>query len=62
MRGEKEQMKGLFKQKPRSPVEVVRQTREMLIYVDMHWNSRDPKREEKVIDFYLLCIFVLLAV
>ncbi|WOK95467.1 MO25-like protein [Canna indica] len=41
-------MKGLFKSKPKTPVDVVRQTRELLIYIDMNWNSRDPKREEKM--------------
>ncbi|XP_072990716.1 putative MO25-like protein At5g47540 isoform X1 [Typha latifolia] len=41
-------MKGLFKSKPRTPADVVRQTRELLIYVDLHYNSRDPKREEKM--------------
>ncbi|XP_008811324.1 putative MO25-like protein At5g47540 [Phoenix dactylifera] len=41
-------MKGLFKSKPRTPADVVRQTRELLIYVDVNWNSRDAKREEKM--------------
>ncbi|XP_072972355.1 putative MO25-like protein At5g47540 [Typha angustifolia] len=41
-------MKGLFKSKPRTPADVVRQTRELLIYVDLHYNSRDPKQEEKM--------------
>ncbi|SPT17182.1 unnamed protein product [Triticum aestivum] len=42
-------MKGLFKSKPRTPADVVRQTRELLIYVDLHAGSRgaDPKREEE---------------
>ncbi|CAA6662906.1 unnamed protein product [Spirodela intermedia] len=41
-------MKGLFKPKPRSPADLVRQTRELLIYVDVNWNSRDAKREDKM--------------
>lgn len=41
-------MKGLFKSKPKTPAELVRQTRELLIYADMHWNSREAKREEKM--------------
>ncbi|PKA49844.1 Putative MO25-like protein [Apostasia shenzhenica] len=40
-------MKGLFKSKPRSPVELVRQTRELLIYVDK-WDNRDVKHEDKL--------------
>lgn len=43
-------MKGLFKSKPRTPPDVVRQTRELLIYLDLHAGSRgaDAKREEKM--------------
>ncbi|WOK93077.1 hypothetical protein Cni_G01770 [Canna indica] len=41
-------MKGLFKSKPRTPVELVRQARELLVYVDANWKTRDPKREEKM--------------
>ncbi|XP_074574997.1 putative MO25-like protein At5g47540 isoform X2 [Curcuma longa] len=41
-------MKGLFKSKPRTPADIVRHTRELLIYIDLNWNSRDPKREEKM--------------
>jgi calcium binding protein 39 len=43
-------MKGLFKSKPRTPADVVRQTRELLIYLDLHSASRgaDAKREEKM--------------
>ncbi|KAL6856198.1 hypothetical protein ACP4OV_019000 [Aristida adscensionis] len=43
-------MKGLFKPKPRTPADVVRQTRELLVYVDVHSGSRsgDAKREEKM--------------
>ncbi|KAG1342182.1 hypothetical protein COCNU_05G004110 [Cocos nucifera] len=41
-------MKGLFKSKPRTPADVVRQTRDLLIYIDINWNTREAKREEKV--------------
>ncbi|RWR96013.1 putative MO25-like protein isoform X1 [Cinnamomum micranthum f. kanehirae] len=41
-------MKGLFKSKPKTPAEVVRQTRDLLVYADMNWNSRETKREEKM--------------
>ncbi|KAK1268492.1 putative MO25-like protein [Acorus gramineus] len=41
-------MKGLFKSKPKTPTELVRATRELLVYVDLHWNSHEPKRAEKM--------------
>lgn len=44
-------MKGLFKSKPRTPVDIVRQTREGLVQLDLQSGSRsggDAKREEKV--------------
>lgn len=41
-------MKGLFKSKPRTPAELVRQTRDLLAYVDANPNPRDGKRDEKV--------------
>ncbi|KAJ8621496.1 hypothetical protein MRB53_030025 [Persea americana] len=44
----KKKMKGLFKSKPKTPAEVVRQTRDLLVYADMNWNSRETKREEKM--------------
>ncbi|URD75943.1 Mo25-like [Musa troglodytarum] len=40
-------MKGLFKSKPRTPSDVVRQARDLLVYVDLNWSSRDAKRQEK---------------
>ncbi|CAL9068811.1 putative MO25-like protein At5g47540 isoform X2 [Musa acuminata AAA Group] len=43
-------MKGLFKSKPRTPADVVRQTRDLLVYFDLDRNSRDAKREEKMVD------------
>ncbi|KAJ8770556.1 hypothetical protein K2173_018047 [Erythroxylum novogranatense] len=45
-------MKGLFKSKPRTPVDVVRQTRDLLIFADRASSAssdlRDCKREEKM--------------
>ncbi|XP_042520525.1 putative MO25-like protein At5g47540 isoform X2 [Macadamia integrifolia] len=40
-------MKGLFKSKPRTPVEVVRLTRELLIFADRNGSTREDKRQEK---------------
>ncbi|XP_010270145.1 PREDICTED: putative MO25-like protein At5g47540 [Nelumbo nucifera] len=41
-------MKGLFKSKPKTPVELVRQTRDLLIYVDLNYNTRQiSKRDEE---------------
>ncbi|KAH8485953.1 hypothetical protein H0E87_027406 [Populus deltoides] len=40
-------MKGLFKSKPRTPVDIVRQARDLLIYADQSSASlSDSKREE----------------
>uniref|UniRef100_A0A2P2MFH3 Calcium-binding protein n=2 Tax=Rhizophora mucronata TaxID=61149 RepID=A0A2P2MFH3_RHIMU len=47
-------MKGLFKSKPRTPADIVRQSRDLLIYVgcnnssSSYSDSRDIKREEKM--------------
>ncbi|MBA0807931.1 hypothetical protein Gohar_023706, partial [Gossypium harknessii] len=41
-------MKGLFKSKPRTPVDMVRQTRDLLIYAGRSPDSRESKREEKM--------------
>ncbi|EEF30376.1 Calcium-binding protein, putative [Ricinus communis] len=41
-------MKGLFKSKPRTPIELVQQTRELLIFVDKNTETRERKREEKM--------------
>ncbi|XP_020574635.1 putative MO25-like protein At5g47540 [Phalaenopsis equestris] len=43
-------MKGLFKSKPRTPAEVVRQTRDLLIFIDLNWGTREVKCEEKVFE------------
>lgn len=44
-------MKGLFKSKPKTPVDLVRQTRDLLIYLDSNSSSssssKDSKRDEK---------------
>ncbi|GJN11195.1 hypothetical protein PR202_ga29368 [Eleusine coracana subsp. coracana] len=47
---EASKMKGLFKSKPRTPADVVRQTRELLVYIDLNSGPRsgDAKREEKM--------------
>ncbi|CAL5344392.1 unnamed protein product [Camellia sinensis] len=46
--GDKQKMKGLFKSKPKTPVDLVRQTRDILIYADLNSDSRESKREEKM--------------
>ncbi|KAL3740879.1 hypothetical protein ACJRO7_022067 [Eucalyptus globulus] len=45
-------MKGLFKSKPRTPVDVVRQTRDLLVFVDRSGDARESKREEKMADLF----------
>ncbi|KAI3718621.1 hypothetical protein L6452_19500 [Arctium lappa] len=40
-------MKGLFKSKPKTPVDLVRQTRDLLIFVDLNPETRVSKREDK---------------
>ncbi|TQD86732.1 hypothetical protein C1H46_027755 [Malus baccata] len=40
-------MKGLFKSKPRTPADIVRQTRDLLVYAQRAPDSRESKREEK---------------
>lgn len=44
----KKKMKGLFKSKPKTPADLVRQTRDLLIIADRNPNNRDTKREDKV--------------
>ncbi|KAI4298782.1 hypothetical protein L6164_032300 [Bauhinia variegata] len=41
-------MKGLFKSKPRTPADIVRQTRDLLIFVESDTDTRESKREEKM--------------
>nr|KJB69181.1 hypothetical protein B456_011G009300 [Gossypium raimondii] len=45
-------MKGLFKSKPRTPVDIVRQTRDLLMYVGRSSDSREAKREEKMAELF----------
>ncbi|XP_058723719.1 putative MO25-like protein At5g47540 [Vicia villosa] len=40
-------MKGLFKPKPRTPIDIVRQTTDLLLLFDRSTEIRDSKREEK---------------
>lgn len=42
-------MKGLFKPKPKTPAELVRHARELLIFVESNTEARENKRAEKVI-------------
>ncbi|KAM1005285.1 hypothetical protein ACFX14_005472 [Malus domestica] len=41
-------MKGLFKSKPRTPADIVRQTRDLLVYAQRAPDPRESKREKKV--------------
>ncbi|CAM8949758.1 unnamed protein product [Rhodiola kirilowii] len=43
-------MKNIFKQKPKSPTELVRLTRELLLFFDRNTETRESKREEKMGD------------
>ncbi|KAI4296009.1 hypothetical protein L6164_035999 [Bauhinia variegata] len=43
-------MKGLFKSKPRTPADTVRQTRDLLMFVERNTDTRESKREEKMTD------------
>ncbi|KAK4748053.1 hypothetical protein SAY87_014639 [Trapa incisa] len=45
-------MKGLFKSKPRTPSDIVRQTRDLLIFIDRNPDPRENKREEKMVELY----------
>ncbi|XP_050107315.1 tonoplast dicarboxylate transporter-like isoform X1 [Malus sylvestris] len=40
-------MKGLFKSKPRTPADIVRQTRDLLVYAQRAPDPRESKREKK---------------
>lgn len=57
-----QKMKGLFKSKPRTPVDIVKQTRDLLIYADRNpsstSDSRDSKREEKVLSLRSMHAFM----
>ncbi|KAI9124244.1 hypothetical protein K1719_005544 [Acacia pycnantha] len=41
-------MKSLFKSKPRTPADIVRHTRDLLLFVDRNNEPRESKREEKM--------------
>ncbi|XAR55292.1 hypothetical protein NMG60_11035326 [Bertholletia excelsa] len=41
-------MKGIFRSKPRTPAEVVRQARELFVYVNRDTEPRESKRQEKL--------------
>ncbi|GFZ10655.1 Mo25 family protein [Actinidia rufa] len=43
-------MKSLFKSKPKTPVDLVRQTRDLLVYADLGSDSRESKREDKMLE------------
>lgn len=46
-------MKSLFKSKPRTPADLVRQARDLLIFVDLGApDTKESKREEKVFAVY----------
>lgn len=52
------EMKGLFKSKPRTPVDIVRQTRDLLNYASRGSDIiRESKREEKVCLFLMNLLF-----
>ena len=52
-------MKGIFKSKPRTSVELVQQVRELLVFVDRNAETREKKREEKVRFFFFVIIIIL---
>ncbi|KAK4800380.1 hypothetical protein SAY86_020867 [Trapa natans] len=41
-------MKGLFKSKPRTPADIVRQARDLLVFLDRDPDPRENKRDEKM--------------
>lgn len=43
-------MKGLFKSKPKTPADLVRQTRDLLIFFDVNDAESSSKREEKMLE------------
>ncbi|KAL5763720.1 hypothetical protein ACOSQ2_008222 [Xanthoceras sorbifolium] len=45
-------MKGLFKSKPRTPADVVRQTRDLVMFAGRNNDTRESKREEKIAELY----------
>lgn len=56
-------MKALFKSKPKTPADLVRQTRDLLMYADRTSDTRETKREEKVDCCFIdLCHFLTVSV
>ena len=51
-------MKGLFKPKIRSPVELVRYSQELLLFIDRNEEVREQKRAEKVLLMFLFIILL----
>lgn len=52
------EMKGLFKSKPRTPPDIVRQTRDLLVYADRSVSTpdlRESKSQEKVPPIFSSC-------
>ncbi|CAK7349088.1 unnamed protein product [Dovyalis caffra] len=47
-------MKGLFKPKPRTPMELVLQARDLLIFLDHNTETRERKREEKILEIRIV--------
>lgn len=55
-------MKGLFKPKPRTPADVVRQTRDLLIFASTDPpDTKESKREDKVPPFLLYAFLTFLS-
>lgn len=46
----KDVIKSIFKQKPRSPTDLVRYARELLVFVETNNDARESKREEKLVE------------
>lgn len=58
--GDNAKMKALFKSKPKTPADLVRQTRDLLMYADRTSDIRDSKREEKV-EFHLFIYLLVFS-
>lgn len=54
-----DKMKGLFKSKPRTPADTVRQTRDLLIFANRSPDPRENKRDEKVQSSLSPCVYLL---
>ncbi|XP_057508739.1 putative MO25-like protein At5g47540 isoform X2 [Actinidia eriantha] len=49
-------MKGLLKAKPRSPAELIRHARDLLIYANRNTEPRESKRREKIWELHKLIL------